>query len=160
VLVLGAGRLGQLIAQTLVLTGCNLHIAARYSNQRKLLARRNINIIDEHDLRERFYDVVVEATGSPKGFDLAHRSVRPRGKIVLKSTFKQMAQINVSSLAVDEITLVGSRCGPFSPALDLIEKKLIDPTILIESRYPLDNALDAFKKAAQPGVLKVLLQMV
>jgi threonine dehydrogenase-like Zn-dependent dehydrogenase len=68
-------------------------------------------------------------------------------------------QISVSSLAVDEITLVGSRCGPFAAAMDLVEKKIIDPAILIESRYPLGNALDAFKKAVEPGVLKVVLEM-
>ncbi len=159
VLVLGAGRLGQLIAQTLVITGCNLQIAARYSNQRKLLAARDINWIDEKAIQKRFYDVVVEATGSAEGFVLARSAVRPCGTIVLKSTYKGHVQVNVSSLAVDEITLVGSRCGPFAPAMDLIEKKLVDPTILIEGRYLLDNALDAFEKAAQPGVLKVVLQM-
>jgi threonine dehydrogenase-like Zn-dependent dehydrogenase len=159
VLVLGAGRLGQLIAQTLVLTGCNLQIAARYSNQRKLLAARDINWIDEKAIQKRFYDVVVEATGSAEGFVLARSAVRPRGTIVLKSTYKGLVQVNVSSLAVDEITLVGSRCGPFAPVMGLIEKKLVDPTILIEGRYVLDNALDAFEKAAQPGVLKVVLQM-
>jgi threonine dehydrogenase-like Zn-dependent dehydrogenase len=159
VLVLGAGRLGQLIAQTLVLTGCNLQIAARYSNQRKLLAARNINWIDENAIQERFYDVVVEVTGSAEGFAMAHSAVRPRGTVVLKSTYKDHVQIDVSSLAVDEITLVGSRCGPFAPAMRLIEKKLVDPAILIEERYFLDNALDAFEKAAQPGILKVVLQM-
>jgi threonine dehydrogenase-like Zn-dependent dehydrogenase len=159
VLVLGAGRLGQLIAQTLVLTGCNLQIAARYSNQRKLLAARDINWIDEKAIQERFYDVVVEATGSAEGFALAYSAVRPRGTVVLKSTYKRLIQVNVSAMAVDEITLVGSRCGPFAPGMRLIEKKLVDPTILIEGRYFLDNALDALEKAAQPGVLKVVLQM-
>lgn len=159
VLVLGAGRLGQLIAQTLVLTGCNLQIAARHSNQRKLLAARDLHWIEERAIQERFYDVVVEATGSAEGFALARSAVRPRGAVVLKSTYKRLIQVNLSSLAVDEITLVGSRCGPFAPALRLIEKKMVDPTILIERRYNLDNALDAFAKAAQTGVLKVILQM-
>jgi 2-desacetyl-2-hydroxyethyl bacteriochlorophyllide A dehydrogenase len=159
VLVLGAGRLGQLTAQTLVLTGCNLQIAARYSNQRKLLTARNINWIDENAIQKRFYDVVVEATGSATGFATARSAVRPGGTVVLKSTYKGHVQVDVSSLAVDEITLVGSRCGPFAPAMRLIEKKMVDPTILIEERYFLDNALEAFEKAAQPGVLKVVLQM-
>ena len=159
VLVLGAGRLGQLIAQTLILTGCNLQIAARYNNQRKRLAARHINWIDENAIQERFYDVVVEATGSPEGFAMARSAVRPRGTVVLKSTYQRLVQVNVSSLTVDEITLVGSRCGPFAPAMRLIENKLVDPTILIEERYLLDNALDAFEKAARPGVLKVVLEM-
>ncbi len=159
VLVLGAGRLGQLIAQVLVLTGCHLQVAARYDSQRKRLAVHNIDWIDEDSIPEHFYDVVVESTGSAQGFAAARNAVRPLGAVVLKSTYKSFVQLDISSLVVDEITLVGSRCGPFIPALRLIEKKLVDPAILIEERYSLNNALKAFDRAAQPGVLKVVLQI-
>lgn len=159
VLVLGAGRLGQLIAQTLVLTGCDLQVAARYNNQRELLAACNINWIAENAIAAQSYEVVVDATGSEKGFATARSAVRPRGTVVLKSTYRSHIQLNISSLIVDEITLVGSRCGPFAPALRLIEKGLVDPAILIEARYFLKNIRSAFERAAQAGVLKVIVHI-
>lgn len=159
VLVLGAGRLGQLIAQTLVLTGCDLQVAARYNNQRELLAACNINWIAENAIAAQSYEVVVDATGSEKGFATARSAVRPRGTVVLKSTYRSHIQLNISSLIVDEITLVGSRCGPFAPALRLIEKGLVDPAILIEARYFLKNIRSAFEWAAQAGVLKVIVHI-
>ena len=158
VLVLGAGRLGQLIARSLALTGCELNIAARYEKQQELLTARKIPWLDEHGVPEGYFDIVVEATGSSQGFTLARRSVRPGGCIVLKSTYKGDLPVNFSSIVVDEITLVGSRCGPFSPALRLLENGLVDPCGLIETRYGLKDALDAFEHAVRPGVLKVLLQ--
>jgi 2-desacetyl-2-hydroxyethyl bacteriochlorophyllide A dehydrogenase len=159
VLILGAGRLGQLIAQSLVPTGATLEVVARYEKQQKLLAQNNIQIIHEHAISNSAFDIVIEATGSPEGFSLAQMAVRPRGTIVLKSTYKGDAQINLSSIVVDEISLVGSRCGPFAPALALLESGLVDPAGLIEARYPLDDALNAFDHTAQPGTLKVILEM-
>ncbi len=157
VLIVGAGRLGQLIAQTLVLTGCDLEVVARYDKQRQLLATRQIKWIDEKTIQKRTFDIVIEATGSIEGFTLARHAVRPRGTIILKSTFKGELPINLSALVVDEITLVGSRCGPFMPALRLLENKLIAPTLLIDERFPFDKALQAFERAVQSGTLKVLL---
>ena len=158
VLLIGAGRLGQLIAQTLVLTGCDLQVVARYETQRALLDARNIMTITEDAVPSRKMEVVVEATGSPRGFELAFQAVRPRGTIVLKSTYKGLNEINSSAIVVNEIKLVGSRCGPFEPALRLLEKGDVDPTPLIMGRYPLEDGLTALKRAAQPGVLKVLLE--
>jgi threonine dehydrogenase-like Zn-dependent dehydrogenase len=161
VLVLGAGRLGQLIAQSLVPVDCDLTVAARYKNQQALLARRQIAWIEEHDVRRQAFDIVIEATGSADGLVLARRAVRPRGTIVLKSTYmgKGNLQMNLSSVVVDEITLVGSRCGPFAPALDQLENRLVDPTVLIAKRYFLNEASAAFKQAAQPGMLKILFRI-
>jgi threonine dehydrogenase-like Zn-dependent dehydrogenase len=102
--------------------------------------------------------VVVEATGSPSGFELARRAVRPRGTLVLKSTFHGEIPLNLSPLVVDEVTLVGSRCGPFAPALRLLERQAVDPAILIAERHPLAAALQAYGSARQPGRLKVLLE--
>jgi threonine dehydrogenase-like Zn-dependent dehydrogenase len=158
VLLIGAGRLGQLIAQTLALTGCDLRVLARHPNQQALLESRKIEIISEREVRPRTWDVVVEATGSPSGFEWARRAVRPRGTLVLKSTYKGEMTVNWSPFVVDEITIIGSRCGPFAPALRLLEHGQVDPTILIADRYPLASALEAIATAQKPGMLKVLLE--
>ena len=162
VLVLGAGCLGQLIAQTLVPVDCDLTVVARHKNQQALLAGRQIAWIDEQAVRRRAFDIVIEATGSPDGVVLAQQAVQPRGTIVLKSTTMEKGnlQMDFSSLVVDEITLVGSRCGPFAAALHLFENQLVDPTVLITGRYELGEALNAFEHAAAPGNLKILLNPI
>lgn len=157
VLIVGAGRLGQLIAQTLALTGCDLHVAARHSLQKNLLTARGIRVVTEEEIQPRKWDIVVEATGSSDGFNLARKAIRPRGTLVMKSTYKGDMTVNFSSIVVDEIRIIGSRCGPFEPALRLMEKREVDPTVLIAEEYSLKDALKAFEKAAQPGVLKVLV---
>jgi threonine dehydrogenase-like Zn-dependent dehydrogenase len=157
VLLIGAGRLGQLIAQTLMLTGCDLRVVARHPLQKELLTSRGIRLIDEGDVQHWRYDIVVEATGSPSGFDLARKALRPRGTLVLKSTYKGDMTLNFSSMVVDEIQLIGSRCGPFEPALRLLAQKEVDPTILIASEFRLEEGLRAFKDAEKSGMLKVLL---
>jgi 2-desacetyl-2-hydroxyethyl bacteriochlorophyllide A dehydrogenase len=158
VLLVGAGRLGQLIAQTLALTGCHLGVVARHASQKDLLKARGIQSITEDELQSHQWDAVVEATGSAQGFDLARKAIRPRGTLVLKSTYKGDVQVNFSSIVVDEITVIGSRCGPFAPALRLLETGEVDPMGLITAQYKLSDALRAFDLAAQPGMLKVLLK--
>ncbi|HUH98862.1 MAG TPA: alcohol dehydrogenase catalytic domain-containing protein [Anaerolineales bacterium] len=157
VLLIGAGRLGQLIAQTLALTGCDLRVVARHAQQQKLLADRSIRLITEGELQPRRWDIVVEATGSSAGFDLARKAIRPRGTLVMKSTYKGEMTVNFSSIVVDELTILGSRCGPFEPALRLLETREVDPTVLIAKRYKLNEAVEALEEAAKPGMLKVLL---
>jgi len=157
VLVIGAGRLGQLVAQTLKLTGCHLHVMARYPKQKQLLAEHQITWLDESTVPKRGFDVVVEATATAAGFSLARQAVRPRGTIVLKSTYRGEIPMNFSALVVDEIKVVGSRCGPFAPALRLLESQLVNPRPLIDAIFPLAEGLQAFEKARQSGVLKVLL---
>ena len=159
VLLIGAGRLGQLIAQTLSLTGVDLRVVARHPFQQELLARRGIQRIAVDEVQPRRWDVVVEATGSASGFELARQALRPRGRLVLKSTYRGEMTLNWSPFVVDEITIIGSRCGPFAPALRLLEKKEIDPAVLIAKRFPLPAALEAYETARQPGMLKVLLEM-
>jgi len=158
VLVVGAGRLGQLVAQTLALTGCDLHVVARHSQQQSLLTARGIRISSEAEIQPHKWDIVVEVTGSAEGFNLARKAIRPRGTLVMKSTYKGDVTVNFSSIVVDEINIIGSRCGPFEPALRLMEKREVDPTVLIAEEYRLKDAIKAFEKAAQPGVLKVLLE--
>src|SRR5215216_113879 len=158
VLLVGAGRLGQLIAQTLALTGCDLHVAARHTHQQDLLRTRGIRTIDEEAIQPWRWDVVVEASGSPTGFALARKAIRPRGTLVMKSTYAGDISVNLSSMVVDEINILGSRCGPFEPALRLLESRQLDPTGLIAEEFKLGDALKAFARAAESGVLKVLVQ--
>jgi 2-desacetyl-2-hydroxyethyl bacteriochlorophyllide A dehydrogenase len=158
VLLIGAGRFGQLIAQVLQLSGADLQVIARHAKQQALLQKRGIRLINEDAVKSKGWDVVVDATGSASGFGLARQAVRPRGTLVMKSTYKGDMQVNFSSLVVDEIHLVGSRCGPFAPALRLLEKKIVDPLEMIDAEYPLEEGVAAFKKAAERGVLKVLLR--
>ena len=158
VLVIGAGRLGQLVVQTLVLTGCDLSVVVRRSLQRELVEAFGVATLELKDISGMSWDIVIEVTGSEAGFHLARQLVRPRGTIVLKSTYKGDVTVNFSSLVVDEVSLVGSRCGPFAPALRLLESGLVDPRPLIRERFSLKEGLTAFERASQPGVLKVLLQ--
>ena len=158
VLLIGAGRLGQLIAQTLALTGCDLRVVARHPHQQNLLKARGIRTVSEEEIQPWRWDVVVEATGSPSGFSLARKAIRPRGTLVMKSTYKGEMSVNFSSIVVDEINLIGSRCGPFEPALRLMESRQVDPSVLIADEFKLENALKAFERAAETGVLKVLVE--
>lgn len=158
VLVIGAGRFGQLIAQVLQLTGADLGVVARHPQQQKLLTERGIRLIAEKDVESWRWDVVVDVTGSESGFGLARQALRPRGTLVMKSTYKGEMQVNFSSIVVDEINIVGSRCGPFAPALRLLESGQVDPLGMIAAEYPLERGLEAFEKAAERGVLKVLLR--
>ena len=158
VLLVGAGRLGQLVAQVLALSGARLAVVARHAHQRALLASRGIVTISETDVEPGRWDVAVEATGSPDGFAIARRALRPRGTLVLKSTYHGETTLDMSSLVVDEITLVGSRCGPFGPALRLLESGQVVPLALIAERYLLEQAVVAMEVAARPGTMKVLLE--
>ena len=158
VLLVGAGRLGQLVAQVLALTGASLGVVARHDHQRELLASRDIATVDAADVAKRRWDVVVEATGSPSGFELARSAVRPRGTLVLKSTYRGTLTLDMAPFVVDEITIVGSRCGPFAPALRLLERGEVDPIPLIAERFPLSRAVEAMDFAGRSGTMKVLLE--
>jgi threonine dehydrogenase-like Zn-dependent dehydrogenase len=157
VVVLGDGKLGLLIAQVLQLTGCDLLAVGRHSTKLAILEQRGIRTQLAGEEIEPGADVVVEATGSAEGFATARSLVRPRGMLVLKSTFHGDVTLNLSMLVVDEITLLGSRCGPFPAALRLLEQRLVEVEPMIHATYPLDQGLAAFEQAAAPGVLKVLL---
>lgn len=157
VLVVGDGKLGQFIARTLALTGCKLAVAGRHASKLALLEHAGIATIDADSIAPRSFDVAVECSGSSSGFELARKALRPRGTLVMKSTYAGDLTFNASSVVVDEITLIGSRCGPFAPALTLLDNAKIDPTDMIHARYPLRDAIAAFAHAQQPGVLKVLV---
>ncbi len=157
VLLVGAGRLGQLIALSLAGGHGELQVVARHPRQRALLEANRIAWIGEDEVAEGAWDLVIEASGTLAGFDLARRALRAAGTLILKSTYTGRAEINLSRLVVDEITLIGSRCGPFGPALERLRQGL-DPRPLIDGRYPLDQAVEAFAQAARPGTLKILIE--
>ena len=159
VLVLGAGKLGLLVGQVLRLSGCDLAVVVRHASQVRLLARWGIATAAADALPAAQADVVVDCTGRQEGFADALRLLRPRGTLVLKSTYADLPQANLSQVAVQEIVVVGSRCGPFDAALRLLQTGLVDVEALIEAEYPLADGLAAFEYAAQPGRLKVLLTM-
>ena len=159
VIVLGDGKLGLLVAQVLALMGCDLLAVGRHREKLAILARRGIPTALESEAEGLAADVVVECTGRPEGFAAARRILRPRGMLVLKSTYHGGVEADLTGLVVDEITLVGSRCGPFPPALRLLQHGLVDVRSLISAVYPLAQGVEAFARAAEPGVLKVLLQV-
>jgi len=163
VYLLGVGRLGLLVAQVLASTNCDLFALVRSPDKGALLSELGIPTIlldsaTAGALRTEQADLVVDATGSPVGFGLARQLVRPGGTIVLKSTFAGgLPQFDISSLVVDEISLVGSRCGPFPPALRALERGVVRVEPLIHHRLPLVDGVAGLEIAAKPGVLKVLL---
>jgi threonine dehydrogenase-like Zn-dependent dehydrogenase len=159
VVVLGDGKLGLLVAAVLRLAGVDLTLVGRHSGKLSIAEGWGIPaaLAGAQELPVAGADVVVECTGNPAGFDEARRLVRPRGTLVLKSTYHGRQTLDMSALVVDEITLLGSRCGPFAPALRLLAGGLVDPRPLISASYPLDAGLAAFERAARPGNLKILL---
>ncbi len=157
VLVLGDGKLGLLVAQVLQLTGCDLLAVGRHREKLAILERRGIRTRLAGETIATQADVVVEATGSAAGFTTALSLVRPRGTLVLKSTFHGDVTFNLSKIVVDEIKIVGSRCGPFPAALRLLEQGLVDVGALVHATFPLAEGVRAFERAGAAGVLKVLL---
>jgi threonine dehydrogenase-like Zn-dependent dehydrogenase len=156
---LGAGTLGQLIARTLSGNVHRLDVVVRYAAQRHRLESTEIECLTEEDVLPDRYDFVIEASGSAQGFALAQKALKPGGTMVLKSTFKGQVPVTLSQLVVDEISVIGSRCGPMDQAVEALSSRRIDPLPLIDAQYPLEEGLTAFHTAARPGQLKVLLKM-
>jgi alcohol dehydrogenase len=157
--VLGDGKLGLLVALVLNAYGHHVHQFGRHSE--KLQIARRAGIATEAAggaLPDMAYDWVVDATGSPEGLRQAVRMTRPRGTVILKSTVHGLVGVDTAPVIVNEITLVGSRCGRFEPALDLLSRNLIPVEEMISEQLPLADAPRAFELAAQKGVLKVLLR--
>jgi len=158
VLVVGDGKLGQLVAQTLALTECELLVVGRHDAKLALLAGRGIAVGRPDGVAPGRFDVAVECTGNPDGCAVAQRALRPRGTLVLKSTYAGALTLDAAAVVVNELTLVGSRCGPFAPALRLLAEGQVAVEPLIHARYPLRAAVEAFAHAQRGGVLKVLLE--
>lgn len=172
VVVLGDGKLGLLVAQVLSLTGCDLLDVGRHPEKLAILAARGIPTRLEDRQGPSCdgqtegttqglasgADLVVECTGRTEGFQAARRLVRPCGTLVLKSTYHGLVQADLSSLVVDEIQVVGSRCGSFSAALRLLSRGWVDVAPLIEAEYSLHQAVAAFEHAGRRGALKILVR--
>ena len=160
VAVVGDGKLGLLCAQVLETTGADVCLVGKHPNKLQIAARRGIETItsEQAKQRPRRFDMVVEASGSATGFDLALDLLRPRGTLVLKSTFQGATDLRAARIVVDEISVVGSRCGRFAPALELLKAKAVDVESLISEAHPLSDGVRAIARASEPGVLKVLLR--
>jgi len=158
--VVGPGRLGILVAQVVATTGCKLNVVGR--NPKKLLLCEKKGIQGVHLdalVPRRDRDIVIECSGSPAGLQLALQLVRPRGTIVLKSTYAGPADIDLSAVVVDEIRVIGSRCGPFPEALNALARQAVDVRSMISRVFAIDKAIDAFAAAADPENVKVLLKI-
>jgi threonine dehydrogenase-like Zn-dependent dehydrogenase len=160
VAVIGDGKLGLLCAQVLALTGASLLLIGKHSAKLRIAERRGIETTSPNlaAKQKRQFDVVVEASGAPNGFGLALDLLRPKGQLILKSTFHGQTELDAARIVVDEISIVGSRCGRFAPALELLKRAAVDVDSLISEEYPLSNGVHAMTRARTRGVLKVLLR--
>ncbi len=157
-LVLGDGKLGLLVAQVLDAAGARVLAVGNHRDKLAILERRGIETVLTSDWIPEPTPLVVEATGSAEGFQRALSATRSRGTLVLKSTSAERRGINLAPIVIDEIQIVGSRCGPFPPALSALEADTIDVRPLISERVPLRDAEDALRRAADPSQLKILLE--
>jgi threonine dehydrogenase-like Zn-dependent dehydrogenase len=159
VAVIGDGKLAQLIVRVLRLTGCRLTAIGKHRTKLSLIKKMDV----ETRLRDRFpedkFDIVIEASGSSSGFSEALDCIIPRGILVLKSTMHEEVLLNTAKLVIDELTVVGSRCGRFEPAVRLLRNRLIQVDDLISAIYPFDRALEAFEKVKEADTIKILLDM-
>jgi len=158
VLVLGDGKLGNLCAQALRLTGAKITALGKHVEKLALIKKVGVRTIQFKDWKPRLFDVVVEATGSATGLELALSAVRPRGTLILKSTIAGNHQVSLAPIVINEINVIGSRCGLFPDALEALSAKRVSVTPLIEEVYPLNDALAAVNHAAKPGAKKILLR--
>jgi threonine dehydrogenase-like Zn-dependent dehydrogenase len=156
--VLGDGKLGLLVAQVLFQAGVHVLVVGKHEGKLAILSQRGIETVLLGDWERKHADVVVEATGTAAGFELAASATRPRGMVVLKSTVAEAAPLNLAPVVINEINVVGSRCGSFAPALRALQSRSVDVRSLISARFPLRQGVEALRQAAQPGVLKVLLE--
>ncbi len=160
VAVIGDGKLGLLCAQALALTKAPVLLIGKHPEKLAIASARGIETatLDRVKGRAREFDVAVEASGSESGFALALDLLRPRGVLVLKSTFHGKTSVESARIVVDEISVVGSRCGRFRPALELLRSGAVDVESLISEEYNLADGVSAMQRATERGVIKVLLR--
>jgi threonine dehydrogenase-like Zn-dependent dehydrogenase len=164
VVVVGDGKLAQLIVLAIVQTGARITVIGRHDAKLELARRFGAGyaLFGSEAMggasNERF-DIAIEASGSPSGLNAALRLVKPKGTVVLKSTHQGETPVEMSRVVVNEVTVVGSRCGRFGPAIDLLALKRTDLSPMISKRLPLEEGVLAFQEAASPGTMKVILQV-
>ncbi len=157
VLVVGAGKLGLLVAQCLLADGRRVFIVQRQSNPDVLPHHGDLAFLVASEIPEHSFSVAIECTGNPHGAGIALRGLRPRGKLVLKSTYTQPLELDTSEVVVNELRLVGSRCGSMQRGLERLSKGRITIDTMIAATYPLEQVVEALDQAAHQGTLKVLL---
>ena len=159
VIVLGDGKLGLITALTFNAQNIDVILVGKHQNKLDIAKAQGVETKLLNDLKiEKIYDVVVEATGSISGFETALALTKPRGTLVLKSTVAASKEFNLAPIVIDEITVLGSRCGQFAPALRLLKSGKIDFSPLISARYKANDAIEAFEKNKEKETLKVLLE--
>jgi threonine dehydrogenase-like Zn-dependent dehydrogenase len=156
--VLGDGKLGLLVAQVLAAAGAQVLAVGRHDDKLAILRRRGIDTVRLERWQRTPAPLVVEASGRADAFALAVAATQPRGTLVLKSTVAERAPLDLAPLVINEITVVGSRCGPFAPALAALADGRVDVQSLIARRFPLAEGVAALEQAAAPGTLKVLIE--
>lgn len=158
--VLGDGKLGLTTALALNAAGIDVVLIGKHQNKLDIAKKQNVKtmLLDDVDV-QMYYDVVVEATGSITGFETSISLVKPRGTLVLKSTIAASKEFNFAPIVINEITVLGSRCGQFRPALRFLEQKKIDFSPLISGIYPVEKSLEAFERNKDKDSLKVIIKM-
>ena len=161
VLLIGDGKLAQLIARVVHLNTTNLVVIGKHRNKLKLLDELGIHtvLLDQVNFKHKSFHVVIEATGNPTGLSLALQFIRPRGFLILKSTYYGKHPFNPAQIVIDELNVIGSRCGPFPRAISLLEHREVMVEPLISGIYPLEKWQTAFKKAQSSQSLKIILQI-
>lgn len=158
VVVLGDGKLGLITALALNAQNINVILVGKHQNKLDIAKNQGVKTVLLKDFKiEKIYDVVVEATGSVNGFETSLALTKPRGVLVLKSTVATGKELNLAPIVIDEITVLGSRCGQFPPALRLLESEKVDFSPLISGIYSSDKALEAFEKNKEKETLKLLI---
>jgi 2-desacetyl-2-hydroxyethyl bacteriochlorophyllide A dehydrogenase len=159
VLVVGVGRLGQLVCRALAASGVRVVAAGRTTDKLARLEGVAEETLLADAIEPRSFAMAVECTGHPAGLPIALHALRPRGTLVLKSTYQQPLKLDMAPLVVDELHLMGSRCGPFREALRLLEDRRVDVESLIDARFSLADGVEAFVHSRRPGIIKVVLDV-
>ena len=156
--VLGDGKLGLLVAQVLAQAGARVTAVGRHDEKLRLLRRRGIRLRRSGARGRLEADLVAECTGTARGLEEALAIVRPRGTVILKSTVAEKEALDLAPVVIDEVRIVGSRCGPFRPALDALARESVDVAGMVSEVYPIEKGVEAFDHAATAGTLKVLIR--
>ena len=159
VVIIGDGKLGLLCAQVIHTTSCQLTVIGRHPEKLALLKNLGIETTTQIENVSPGIDIAVEATGSPDGLKLANQLLRPRGTLVMKSTYHGHTTFDFTALVVNEINILGSRCGPFPQALEMLKQNHVSVEPLIHSKLSINQGIEAIKLASTPGTLKVLITM-
>lgn len=162
VVVVGDGKLAQLVVLVLARTGCAITVIGRHEAKLDLARIYGAHRVHLGDLTTEWngcFDVAIEASGSPSGLGNALALVKPGGTVVLKSTHHDLTPLDASQVVVNELNIVGSRCGRFAPALDFVKSGEVDLIPLISHRFPIEAGVFAFEQAALPNVMKVILHI-